>query len=158
MVKTEVLKDPALAERLRKVFGAPGDSMDAVEKRASELLGDTKSIVWEGDPQTFQFSFVGNIAEELLGYPVKRWTVEPTFWADVVVHKEDRDDAIAFCALATGKCQDHDFVYRAVAHDGRVVWLHDVVKVIRGPRGVAERLRGIMMDITPEVERSLADA
>jgi PAS domain S-box-containing protein len=128
----------------------PSDTMPLLEQRAEELLGD-RAIVWEGDAATFQFSYIGRAAEVLLGYPASRWTTEPAFWAETVVHPEDRDDAVAYCALATGQARDHDFVYRAIAADGRVVWLHDMVKVLRGLRGVPERLRGIMIDVTESV-------
>ena len=137
-----------LSQRLAAVFGHPDDPMSLVEQRARELIAESSAIVWEGDAQTFQFGFVGKAAEELLGYPSSRWTREPSFWADVVVHPQDRDDAVAYCALCTGKGQDHDFEYRAVAADGRTVWLHDIVRVIKGSKGIATRLRGIMLDIT----------
>lgn len=147
MLETQVLSDRQLWERLERAFGNFSDPMELVERRANELFADKRVIVWEGDPQTFQFSYVGRSAEEILGFPVQRWTSEATFWGDAVVHEEDRNEAIAFCALATGKCEDHDFVYRAYTADGRVVTLHDVVKVKRGPRGVAELLRGIMIEV-----------
>lgn len=147
MVETDVLRDPTFAERLHAVFGGSADPMSRVEQRARELLPDARAIVWEGDAQTFEFSFVGRAAEEILGYPLARWTSEPTFWADTVVHAEDRSEAISYCALATGQGKDHDFVYRAIAADGREVLLHDVVRVVMGSRGVAERLRGIMVEL-----------
>lgn len=147
-MKTQVLSDAALSARVDQVFGRSTDPMTDVERRAHEHLQGMDVVVWEGDASTFQFSFIGENAERLLGYPRDRWTTEATFWADSVVHPEDRNDAIAFCALATGQSRDHDFIYRAVADDGRVVWLHDIVKVIRGPRGIPERLRGVMIDLT----------
>jgi PAS domain-containing protein len=145
------LLPPDTTHRMSQVFGSSTDPIESVEGRAEQLLEGQRAIVWEGDAATFQFSFVGKAAEALLGYPRRRWTEEPTFWADTVVHPDDRDEAIAFCALATGKGQDHDFIYRARAADARVVWLHDVVKVIRGSRGVPERLRGIMVDVTDQM-------
>jgi PAS domain S-box-containing protein len=126
--------------------------MPDLEARAARFLPNQRAIVWEGDAATFQFTFVSRSAEDVLGYPASRWTTEPTFWADIVVHPRDRNDAIAYCALATGQGRDHDFVYRAVAADGRVVWLHDVVRVVMGPKGVAQRLRGIMLDVTEAIE------
>jgi hypothetical protein len=56
-------------------------------------------------------------------------------------------EAVAYCALATGQCRDHDFVYRAVARAGRVVRLHDVVRVYIGSKGVADRIRGVMIPL-----------
>jgi PAS domain-containing protein len=148
MIATEQLND-IFAEKVARIFGADDDPMVLVEHRARQLLPDLRPIVWEGDAQTFQFSFVGGAAEEVLGHPASRWTSEPAFWADVVVHPDDRNDAIAFCALATGKGADHDFEYRARCADGRIVLLHDIVKVIKGPLGVAERLRGIISSARP---------
>ena len=136
-----------LAERVARILGADDDPMPLVEYRARHLLPELRPIVWEGDAQTFHFGFVGGAAEELLGHPASRWTNEPTFWADIVVHPEDRNDAIAFCAIATGKGIDHDFQYRARCADGRIVRLHDTVKVVKGRRGVAERLRGLMIEL-----------
>ena len=133
---------------IRRLFGAPGDAMADVDARARALYPDVTPIVWEGDAATFQFTFVSPLAEAVLGYPARRWIEEPTFWADVVVLPEDRGDAIAYCALATGKGRDHTFEYRARAADGRVVWLRDLVQVIPGARGIPERLRGVMFDVS----------
>ena len=141
-------QDPELAARIHRVFGSETDPMPLLERRARELLPEHRTIVWEGDAQTIQFTYVSESARDILDYACDRWLNEPTFWADVVVHAEDRDHAISFCALATGKCKDHDFEYRAVGPDGQVVWLHDVVRVIVGRRGVAERLRGVMVDVS----------
>jgi PAS domain-containing protein len=149
MIATDQL--PAhLSEKLERIFGADDDPMSLVEHRARLLLPNHRHIVWEGDAQTFQFGFVGGAAEEILGFPSARWINEPTFWADTVVHRDDRADAIAFCALATGRGADHDFQYRAHTADGRIVRLHDIVKVIKSHRGVAERLRGVMLEMNDD--------
>ena len=114
--------DQALHSRARTVFGTHADSMERVEARAREhLSGDV--IAWEGDAATFRFSYVSEAAQRLLGYPAERWK-EPGFWAEVVVHPDDRDGAVAFCAVATGQGRDHDFQYRARCSDGRTVRLH----------------------------------
>lgn len=156
-MKTDSLSE-SLAPIVDTVFGSATESMDTLHERAQLVLSDRRAIVWEGDASTFQFSYVSPTAEQILGYPQRRWTDEPTFWGQTVVHPDDRDDAIAYCAMATGKCQDHDFVYRAVRADGSVLWLHDIVKVIPGQRGVPERLRGIMLDITDEITATGANA
>ena len=121
------------------------------ENDLQALVDDLDAIVWEGDAQTFQFSFVSKAAEKILGYPAERW-YEPDFWADVVIHPDDRDHAIAYCALATGQGRDHTFEYRARAADGRLVWLRDVVRVVLGDKGIPVSLRGVMIDITSELD------
>lgn len=133
---------------IHEAFGDGTEAIAVVAQRAEELFPSDAIIVWEGDAQTFQFSFVSASARDVLGHPVERWTNEATFWADHVVHPDDRDDAIGYCALATGKGRDHAFEYRAKASDGSTVHLVDYVQVVLGKRGVAERLRGIMIDVS----------
>lgn len=144
------------AQKVKDAFGDGTEPIGVVARRAEELFADVPVIVWEGDAQTFQFSFVSRSAEQLLGYPADRWTREATFWADQVVHPEDRDDAIAYCALATGRGRDHAFEYRARRANGDAITLVDYVQVIFGRRGLPERLRGIMIDVGSATDVSTA--
>ncbi|MBI3045514.1 MAG: PAS domain S-box protein [Betaproteobacteria bacterium] len=110
------------------------------------LVASLDSIVWEADAQTYRFLFVSRQAERLLGYPVERWIDEPTFWQDHI-HPDDRDWAIAYCVKATSELRSHDFEYRMIAADGRVVWLRDIVSVTV-ENGRPRLSRGIMVDTT----------
>jgi PAS domain S-box-containing protein len=139
------------------VFGHRNAPIEEVARRAAEYFYPDPVIVWQGDAATFQFLFVSEGAEVLLGYPVRKWVEEPTFWTDVILHPDDRDHAVAYCALSTGKGQDHDFEYRARTADGRVVLLHDVVRVVFGPKGFATHLRGLMFDVTSRIEEETID-
>ena len=110
------------------------------------LVNSLDGIVWEADAQTFAFTFVSPQAERMLGYPLARWTTEPTFWKDHI-HPDDRAWATSFCIDATHAKRAHDFEYRMVAADGRIVWVHDVVTVVV-ENDQPVRLRGVMLDIT----------
>ena len=134
-----------LDETLDAVFGSHQDRMALLEVRARKLLEGEPHIVWECDASTFKFSYVSHSAEDVLGYPRRRWTEEPTFWADVVVFPADRDESVGYCVAETGACRDHDFDYRARAADGRVLKLRDYVRVVGGEDGRADRLRGVMI-------------
>ncbi len=134
-----------LDTRAEAVFGAPSDPMPLLAERARELLAGHEVIVWEADATTFVFSYVNPEAEEVLGYPASRWTDEPTFWADVVLHPGDRDESITYCVAETGKGCDHNFEYRAVAADGSIVRLRDIVRVVPAENGTPARLRGVMV-------------
>jgi PAS domain-containing protein len=141
---SSVLND-TIEARVEEVFGASGDAMSELDGRAARVLEGEQAIVWECDARTFVFSHVSASAEEVLGYPRARWTEEPTFWADVVLHPGDRDQSVTYCVAETGACRDHAFVYRARAADGRVVRLRDFVKVITDDAGAPSRLRGVMV-------------
>src|SRR6267378_5116466 len=118
----------------------------AAQQRFRDLVNSVEGIVWEADVPGFQFTFVSNMAERILGYPVERWLTEPTFWKDHL-HPDDRDWALQSCQDGIICKRDRDFEYRMIAADGRVVWLRDLVTVVvEGDR--ATRVRGVMVDIT----------
>lgn len=81
----------------------------------------------------------------MLGYPASRSTDEPTFWADVVLHRGEREESVTYRATETGKGCDHNFEYRAVAADGSIVRLRDIVRVIPAENGTPARQRGVMV-------------
>ncbi|MGK7295397.1 MAG: PAS domain-containing protein, partial [Candidatus Wenzhouxiangella sp. M2_3B_020] len=119
------------------------------------LVESTTAIIWEGDPDTFEFSYVSPESETLLGYSPVRWTRDPTFWRDHI-HPDDRDWAVEFCVRATREKRKHTFDYRMIAADGRTVWLRDIVNVVVR-EGEPDRLVGVMIDITElkETQREL---
>lgn len=119
-------------------------------ERFEELVEGLDAIVWEMDVETWIFTYVSRRAEAILGYPVDRWLSEPGFWPDVILHPEDRDWALEYCTSSTNEARDHAFEYRARAADGHVVWLHDLVRVVRDQDGKATLLRGVMVDVTEQ--------
>ena len=123
------------------------DQIRSVEQRFRELLDGMGGIVWEADPQTFQYSFVSPSAEPILGIPVQQWMDEPGFWP-ALVHPDDRETALGLRRAAVARAEDHRCEYRAVAADGRAVWLEDIAHVVRDAAGNALQLRGLMVDIT----------
>lgn len=114
---------------------------------ASSVFDSIPAIVWTADPKTYAFTFVSKAAESILGFPVDRWLESPQFWRDHI-HPDDRS-VIELCHTNVEAGRDHEFVYRMIAADGRVVWLRDNVRV-RSENGVAAGLSGVMIDITAE--------
>lgn len=157
--------DPLL-QRVVRIYGAAQDiterkraeeALQLSHKRYEQLVNSIDGIVWEADAETFHFHFVSKQAERLLGYPVEEWVSQPTFWKDHI-HPEDVTWAIEYCTQATKELRAHEFEYRMIAADGRIVWLRDNVVVIP-KEGKPHLLRGIMVDITrhKRTERILAD-
>ena len=117
------------------------------EFECRNLIESVQAIVWRADASTFQFSFVSKEAEMLLGYPTEQWVDDPTFWSEHI-HPEDRQWAVSLCMRATEDNRDHQFQYRMIAADGRVVWLRDIVRVVED--GGVKELVGVMVDITDQ--------
>lgn len=120
----------------------------ATNQGLRELVEGLGVIVWEADATTWQFSFVSQHAEGLLGYSVEQWLREPSFWVNHV-YPEDRERAIAIRQTAPSLAgRDQDLEYRMVAADGRLVWFRDIFHLVRNRDGVALKLRGLMVDAT----------
>ena len=117
----------------------------AAEQRFRDIVDTTDGIVWEADANTFEFTFISQKAERLLGFSLADWK-QPGFWV-AHLHPDDADWAPAYCVSCTGRLEPHDFEYRFIARDGRTVWLHDIVTVV-SEDGAPRWLRGIMVDVT----------
>jgi PAS domain S-box-containing protein len=119
-------------------------------ERAAHYFGDLvqglEVVVWERDPASCEFTFVSRHAEDMLGYPVDRW-LEPEFWAQLI-HFEDRERVVKACRTAVDTADHLDYEYRAVAADGRVVWMREILHVVRDAEGRARQLQGVLTDVT----------
>lgn len=135
-------------DRLREQLGKS-------EERSRRLVATTDVIAWEMDLPNWRFTYVSPQVEKLFGYPKEEWYRE-NFWPEKV-HPEDRDWAMEYCMTLTAQSQDHDFEYRMIAKDGRVVWVRDIVTVHCDDKGPS-LLSGYLIDITAqkETEEALA--
>ncbi|HLY60305.1 MAG TPA: ATP-binding protein [Terriglobia bacterium] len=115
--------------------------------RFRDLVQDLKAIVWEMDVPSFRITFVSQQAERVLGFPVEDWLSSADFWKDHIF-AEDRDRVIGQWQTAVAENKDYDIEYRALAAENRVVWLRDIIRVVRDPSGKARQLRGVIVDIT----------
>lgn len=111
-----------------------------------KLLESTKAIPWRIDWQTMQFSYIGPQIERLLGWSQSSW-ISVNDWAERI-HPEDREKTVAFCVSQSKQGVDHEADYRAIASDGELVWIRDVVHVVRRPDGSVDSLVGFMFDIS----------
>jgi PAS domain S-box-containing protein len=118
------------------------------QQKFETLVNSIEGLVWEADPKTFEFTFVSQQAERLLGYPRQQWLSEPTFWRDHL-HPDDRQRAMQFFQEAVAQNKSHHFEYRMIAADGRVVWIRDSASVVlESDQPVL--LRGVLLDITEQ--------
>ncbi|QKQ76479.1 PAS domain S-box protein [Nostoc sp. TCL240-02] len=115
------------------------------EKRLKTLTEKVRIIPWEVNATTGNFTYVGPQTIEILGYPLSDWYIDD-FWAKHI-HPEDREWAIQYCQESSLTLNNYEFEYRMLAADGRIVWLYDIVNVVRDDNG-PQMLHGFMLDIT----------
>ncbi|SHM77692.1 PAS domain S-box-containing protein [Cyclobacterium lianum] len=121
-------------------------------RKIEDLVQSIDGIVWEAEVDSLKFSFISQQVENILGYTPGEWMGVADFWQNHI-HPDDKKEALDYCENQTRMGYDHSFEYRMIAADGREVWLHDLVKVVR-ENGKPVALRGLMVDITP---RKLAE-
>ena len=128
------------------------DEVEETEHRFETLVDSLDAIVWEADPDTLQPFYVSRRAEKILGYPAENWTKDPTFW-EMILHPSDRPDVVAKRRAAFTDRSRYDIEYRAIAQDGRVLWLRELGDTVED---AGLQVRGIMIDVTERVEDSEA--
>jgi PAS domain S-box-containing protein len=113
--------------------------------RLQLLLNVTHILPWEASRSFSNFTYVGEKAADMLGYPTEDW-YQPDFWA-AHLHPEDRRRALAKCDEYSKAGDNYELECRMIARDGRVVWLHNLVTVTP-ENGSPRAIRGFSIDIT----------
>ena len=123
------------------------EAVRTTEERYRDLVEGLGAVVWEAEPALFHFTLVSRHAEELLGFPPERWVGDRDFWP-AHIHPDDLDEVIGSWRTAVQGGSDHATEYRALAADGRVVWLQDNMRILRDAEGRAQHILGVMHDVT----------
>ena len=123
------------------------------EKHYRDLVETTSAVAFEVDLSSMCFTYISPQIKALTGFPAENW-LDFDYWAQRI-HPDDRDAAIAYYQFETAKSLDHAFEYRMLRHDGDVVWIRDVVHLIK-ERGQIVSLRGFFVDITDRKQVELA--
>ncbi|MBI2839147.1 MAG: response regulator [Acidobacteria bacterium] len=115
--------------------------------RNTALLESLPTTVYEADPGTGRYLYVTPRAGNLLGYPVSDWIQRSDFFP-AFVHPEDRARVVRERTAAIEHRMATVIEFRALAADGRVLWLRD--ELCLSPVGEAEQpvICGVLSDIT----------
>jgi PAS domain S-box-containing protein len=117
------------------------------DERFRALAESSRAVPWEADIATNRITYVGPQIESVVGFRAAEW-VEKDLWPERL-HPEDRERAMRESAEYSRAGVDHNLEYRLMAADGRVVWIRDLVSVIKSDDGQTW-LYGAMVDITEE--------
>ena len=134
------------------VVGGISEIEREVRGRYIELMGGIDAVVWEQVTHSPTTLYVNRRTEELLGYPAASWR-QAGFWADHV-HPDDVEWVAERYQAAVKAGLNTEIEYRFIAADGRVVHLHDRIRVEVEPGTSTRRVRGVMIDIT---DRKIAE-
>ena len=122
------------------------EAVRSTEQRYRDLVEHLDAVFWEADRKEGAFTFVSRGVENILGISRDLWLSDPGFWL-TRVHRDDKAAAADAWAKARTTGGEHEFEFRAIAADGRQVWLH-VRAQAEAFGGRADRLFGVMLDVT----------
>lgn len=91
--------------------------------------------------------YVSPQIETLLGFTQREWLEDPVLWY-ARLHPDDRERWHAEFARTCSTAEPFESIYRFIARDGRVVWVHGHAKVVRDRDGQPLFLQGGAFDIT----------
>jgi PAS domain S-box-containing protein len=127
------LADQALRdseERFRQVVASISDHLYMTEVR---------------NDGTYNNQYVSPNIEKLLGYPAEKIMTDWDFWANTLIHPDDRE--LARRQLITlSACEGSEIEYRMIHRDGSVVWVRDSTRVKCTPE--SRIIYGVVSDIT----------
>ncbi len=132
-------------------------SMEAALHRSNErfqqLVEATRVIPWEFDLDDERVTYVGPQVVDLLGYAFEDWYGEG-FW-NSAIHPADAGIFSQLGETAHTSSNDHEFNFRLLAKDGKLLHMNCVVALIA--EGETQMLRGFMLDVTElrSMQRSL---
>ncbi|MGH3022132.1 MAG: PAS domain S-box protein [Gaiellaceae bacterium] len=157
-------------DRLAEHAAALGKALEerrVVEQRLSQAERNYRSLVeqlplamyMDRLDETSSAIYISPQIEDILGYPVLDWMSDPEFFPKVL-HPDDRERVLEAHRRHYAEGRSFTIEYRAIARDGRVVWILDEVTIAHDETGRATHAQGFMVDVTErrraqqELERS----
>lgn len=110
------------------------------------LVENLNGVVWETYLSTETFSYISPRAKDLLGFPKEDWLKEG-FWQSRI-HEEDKERVLAYEDKKIAEASNYELKYRLVHMNGEIIWVRDLVEVVKDHEGKPYLLRGITLDIT----------
>lgn len=129
-----------------KAAAAPAEAASPLV-RLQYLVDNTPAIIYCAVPSgDFKLTFVSNNARHMLGYRPEHMLADPNFWFDHI-HPDDAPSIFSSLALLFTEGQ-RTYEYRFRTQDGRYLWMHDTLRLIRDENGVPLEVIGSLTDIT----------
>ncbi len=129
-------------------YKAAGAALREAEARYRTLVEQIPAAVYV-DPGDALGSpvYVSPQVEALLGYSPEEWLSDPDLWARSL-HPDDSERILTAIADAGDAEKTIHLEYRCFARDGREVWVHDQVALVRDEEGVGQYWQGFKVDVT----------
>ncbi len=115
--------------------------------RLQYLIDNTPAIIYSTVPSgDFKMTFVSRNVTNVLGYTPEEMVADPNFWFDHI-HPDDAPEIFSSLAqvFVDGR---RTYEYRFRGSDGKYLWMHDNLRLIRDEHGAPLEVIGSLTDIT----------
>lgn len=124
-----------------------------ITQRVEYLIANTPAIIYSSVPSgDFKMTFVSENASRVLGYAPQEMVHDPNFWFDHI-HPDDAPNIFSSLALLFVE-GERTYEYRFLTKDGRYLWMHDSLRLIRDENNNPVEVIGSLTNIT---ERKLME-
>ena len=155
-------RNTRLAEHVAEL-GKALDERRRVEQRLSQAEQNYRNLVeqlplamyMDRLDETSSTIYTSPQIETILGYPTLDWMSDPDFFPKVL-HPDDRERVLEEHRRNYAEGSSFTTEYRAIARDGRVVWILDEVTVARDEHGRPTHAQGFMLDVSERKTAELA--
>jgi two-component system NtrC family sensor kinase len=115
--------------------------------RLEYLVANTPAIIYSSVPTgDFKMTFVSANAARVLGYKPEDMLADPNFWFEHI-HPEDIPHIFSSLAQVFTEGQ-RTYEYRFKSSNGKYLWMHDTLRLIRDAEGNPLEVIGSLTDIT----------
>ena len=130
------------------------EQLREAEERFRAIVEHVPAGIYLDLPDTsMQTMYASPQLQDITGIPTEEWTSNPEAWVEVL-HEEDREEVLGRYLAAIAAQEPWSAEYRLQRHDGRIIWVHDEMTLIRSEDDRDAMLLGVISDIT---ERKLAE-
>jgi diguanylate cyclase (GGDEF)-like protein/PAS domain S-box-containing protein len=157
VLKTNLLRLPPAVERAlaeakeRRAQRRVQVELDLARERLTSVFNTLPDMLWSADARGERVLFASPAAMYVFGRRAEEFVADPELWLKLA-HPEDRPRlAAAWQRLREG--QPLDIEYRTLWPNGAVRWVNQRARSIRAPDGAAERIDGIVRDVTEQAEQ-----
>ncbi|TXT41199.1 MAG: two component transmembrane sensor histidine kinase [Comamonadaceae bacterium] len=125
----------------------PDPHLSRENNRLKYLIANTPAIIYSSVPTgDGTMTFVSDNALRLLDYKPEDMVADPSFWFDHI-HPEDIANIFSsFAQIFTEGQRSYEYRFRTC--DGRYLWMHDNLRLIRDAEGKPLEVVGSLTDIT----------
>ena len=159
VLKSNLMRLPAAVERAlaeareRRERRRTQAELEIARERLTSIYASLPDMLWSVDAESERIVYVSPAAKDIFGRSPDDFLIDEQLWVEVV-HPEDREHMLAAWE-GVRRGAEFDVEYRVVRPDGEARWVNDRGRVVRAPDGRAERIDGIVRDITQRVEQRL---